>query len=110
MIPSITPVASTDMSFEEEIIDVSPISELVIIHVLKDLIHGENYWQDIIFTSPSRKTLCKEIIKKFIPRFVGASTSQSHTHKNDNVATLSHMSRKVFKYGYDDVVIEEVFV
>lgn len=64
-IPIISPIDETSLGFDEEILDVSPLSGPVRSNILKSLIHEEKALQEVMATYTTRKNVCEGIIKTY---------------------------------------------
>lgn len=87
VLPIITLINKTDMSFDEEMLDVSPFSEHARSRMHKVLIHEEKALQYIITMSTARKTMCEGIIKMLTPHFVRAFSYRHIISCDENVTT-----------------------
>lgn len=67
----LTSVDETNLSIDEEMINVAPLSGLVRSHILKVLISDAKVLQEIISISFVKKNVCEEVIKMLTPHSPG---------------------------------------
>lgn len=75
VLPVISLIGKTGLDFDEEMINIDPLSRPVRSHFLNALIHEAKSLQEIITPSTTRKTMCEGIIKMLTPHFTEACST-----------------------------------